>query len=988
MQSAPPEFDYVLGIDLGPSSLGWAVVRCEAGHPKELVQTGVRRFEAGVQGDIEKGMDESRAIQRRKARGPRRQHWRRQHRLSKVFRILSRSGLLPAAPDASADTRHGLLLELDEQLRSEWGGAIDRVSAHVFPYRLRARALDECLPLRAFGRALYHLAQRRGYMSNRKTSTSEEDRGVVKRGIDELSAAMDRTGARTLGEYFSKLDPEETRIRARWTARGMFKSEFDEIWKAQASHHANVLTDTLKQELFDAIFDQRPLKSQSHRIGRCELEPRRRRAPLACLPAQRFRLLQKVNDLLVTCPDGESRKLRPDEWQTLVNALNGEGDLSWADTRTRLKFKKSKEYGRNYTFNFEEGGDKKLVGNRTGAKLRAAMGDAWTALPLERQATLVDEILSFESEEALSERLQKHWRFAQDVAVRTASIVLEPGYAAHSRRAIGGLLPKMEEGIAYATAKKQVYGDREIRRAPMDRLPPILTVLLQLTNPAVLRATSELRKVVNAIVRQYGKPRLVRVELARDLKHSRDRRQQLMEIRDANEKANDSAAADILKEMKDERYNTPINRLKVRLAYECGWHCPYTNRPICMETLVGDTPQFDIEHIIPFSRSFDNAFGNKTLCYHEVNRHVKKRKTPFEAFGSSREWPEILERVRRFNAPIRLLRRKLALFETERLPDREEFINRLLSDTRYLAVAAREYLGLLFGGVVDSEGRLRVQVTPGGCTSFLRSAWNLNSILGHPDNKNRGDHRHHAIDAVVIALTNPTAIEKLSKAAEIAEQRGLPHLMADPELPWPEFVNDVRREIDRTVVSSRVDRRLNGPLHKDTILSHPKTGMSAALGPVHHLRKPLSAMSLREVENIVDQTVRQVVQERLRALDVPPDKAFADASQHPHMVSKKDPRRIIPIHSARIRMSDRPIEIGKSTKRRFVNPGENHHTEIVAILGPDGTAKRWDDVVVSRYAATQRLDRREPIIQLDHGQNRHFVFSLAGGEYIEWRCQT
>ena len=108
-----------------------------------------------------------------------------------------------------------------------------------------------------------------------------------------------------------------------------------------------------------------------------------------------------------------------------------------------------------------------------------------------------------------------------------------------------------------------------------------------------------------------------------------------------------------------------------------------------MSTLIGDNSQFDIEHIIPFSRSLDNSYANKTLCFHDENRHVKRNHTPFEAYGSTKMWREMLERVRHFQG--KTARRKLQLFQTEKLRDAEDFANRQLSDTRYLSRSIADY---------------------------------------------------------------------------------------------------------------------------------------------------------------------------------------------------------------------------------------------------------------------------------------------------------
>lgn len=277
---------------------------------------------------------------------------------------------------------------------------------------------------------------------------------------------------------------------------------------------------------------------------------------------------------------------------------------------------------------------------------------------------------------------------------------------------------------------------------------------------------------------------------------------------------------------------------------------------------------------------------------------------------------------------------------------------------------------------------MRVQVSAGRATAYLRQRWNLNSIIGHDDEKNRTDHRHHAIDAVVIGMTDPRSVQLLAKAAEEAERCGDTKLFAEVKPPWNSFLEEAREAIQNINVSSRVSRKLNGPLHKDTILSKPRSeanGKGQAI-EVHCVRKRLDAMSTQEVNAIVDPRVRQLVQERLKALGGTPQQAFKDANQHPCFIAKDG--RVIPIHKARIRKADRPMSVGQGSNRRYVNPGANHHMEIVALLDTNGTETKWEGVLVSRFEAVQRRRRGKPVIQRDHGEGKRFKFSLAPSECL------
>jgi CRISPR-associated endonuclease Csn1 len=982
---------YLLGLDLGVQSVGWAIIDLDKdGKPCGIRQAGVRCFDSGVgsETEIAMGKDESANKPRRDARLQRRQTWRRARRLKKVFLALQKAGLLPPEPVHSSEERHQLLLKLDAELAKEYLRPDDRVTAHLLPYRLRYLALDQSLPPFAIGRALYHLAQRRGFLSNRKANKKEDDEGVVKEGIKQLREDMEHTSARTLGEYYASLDPEEKRIRARWTSRQMYLDEFEMICAAQQSYHPELLTEGLKQRIHEAIFYQRPLKSQKGLIGICELEPDQKRAPWASLEAQRFRYIQKINDLEIATPEGKILPLDSEQRQKLIEAMENQAEISFDKIRTLLGLKTSrrkkvegeeaKTNEPKYTFNLEGGGEKKLKGNVTMARLKKELGDELAKLTAEQLAKVIEDLIEYEKKDALEKRLVERYGLSPEKAAVASDVTLEDGYCSLSLKALRKILPLMEDGMRFATARKQVYGEYSGASKMCDYLPPVLQAKSQLRNPVVTRGLTELRKVVNAITGIYDKPAFIHVELARDLKRSRKQREDITKQNRQNEKAREDAKKRILQEIGGQEPR-PGDILKVLLAEESNWECPYTGKPISMSELIGGAPKFDIEHIIPFSRSFDNSFMNKTLCHHEENRNVKKNQMPFEAYsGHPDKYSEIIARVKRFKGSAG--HTKLRKFLQEKME--EDFSARHLQDTRYMSRLATEYLGLLYGGAIDAEGRRRIQVSAGRITAYLRDEWELNAILNDGGNeKNRDDHRHHAVDAIVIALTNADTIEYLTRAALQAEQWGR-RLFAPMDKPWTTFLDEVRGAIDAINISYRVNRRVSGALHEETYYSNvykaqDKNGKSVEY---RHVRKPLVNMSMDEMNSIVDPTIRDLVREKLNKLGGEPKKAFADPNNLPYIQSKGG--HLIPIKKARIRKNVSVIPLNKQNTR-FAAPGSNHHMEIVAVLNDKGEEIEWEGHIVSLFEAYRRRKAHEPVIQRDHGTNKKFKFSLAGGEYLE-----
>lgn len=989
--------EYILGIDLGSNSLGWAMIGLIDGEPAELIRTGARVFEAGMDDSKGLGNEESRNLKRREARLHRRLLWRRRRRLTKLFNLLQRFGLLPPVhvdvavvsgnghkPPLRPDQTQDYFNNLDKDIVSSgWFKAQARSGQfpepqHTMPYVLRASALDEQLEPYFLGRALYHLAQRRGFLSNRKQAAKKkDDEGAVKEGIVELRKAMQQSDARTLGEYLARLSPAVERIRCRWTARDMYEKEFNAIWDAQAAHYSGLLTQERKKEIFHAIFYQRPLWFDRNTIGRCELEPTERRAPRCSFVAQRFRLLQAVNSLRLELPDGSERPLTAQERAEVIQELEIKGDRTFAQVRKLLQLP------RTSPFTIEEGGEKNLPGNRTTSKFYEVFGERWLEMSAEEHEQALRDVLSIQKEDALLRRAIRHWKLDEESAKKFAKISPEPDYFNLSRKAIEKLLPLLETGMTYAETRKQVYPESFETGEAKPLLPPVEMALPEIRNPAVMRSLTELRKVANAVIRQHGKPAYVHVEMARDLKKSKKQRQAISDANRQNEKARARSKKKIFDEMKiqDPR---PDDIRRVLLAEECHWMCPYTGKPISMRSLFGPEPQFDIEHIIPFSRSMDNSFQNLTLCYVPENRSVKGNRTPWEAYhGNPDRYEAMLDRVRKFTGDRRTVAAKLNRFmmADEELQDfLENFRNRQLNDTAYATSLAAKYLGLLYGGVNDAEGRKRVQATSGQATSYFRSLWKLNSILndgpsanGGAVRKSRDDHRHHAVDAVVIGLTSAAMIKRLSDAAQRAplEHR---RRFASLKGPWPNFTGSVRAEIDKIVVSHRVSKKVSGALHEESIYSPPK----GEKGEVR-IRKPLATLTKSEVEKIADEGVRNLVQRKLEELgETEPKKAFSNPENLP-----KFPSSGVVVKKVRIRKAEKPTVLGHGRAERHVISGNNHHVEIYAELDRNGNEREWGGEVVTMLGAFRRLKAGKPVVQRDHGPLVRFKFSLSPGEVIE-----
>lgn len=1029
---------WILGLDLGVNSVGWARLSTDL----VPLAAGARIFEAGNEGDIEQGKDESRNAKRQQQRSQRRNLWRRAWRLAKVQRMLQHSKLLPPGDSRDPVERDKLFKGLDAELTPKIlstpakskKAAINQERhrlAQLLPYVLRAKALDVKLEPYELGRALYHLGQRRGFLSNRKDSKKIESDGAnadeaekkqeagnkedaefgkVKAGIKSLTDAMASGAARTLGEFFSRLNPETERIRTKYTSRKMHQDEFEQIWVAQSKHHPELLTAENKKRIYRSIFKQRPMKSARYRViwknkgqpnerkvyvsilAKCELETKYHRAPWAHPVSQRFRMLQKVNDLEAYDKDGVVYKLNDPAHAAmraeLLEALELNGDMTFGKISKLPLFKKQKIKA----YNLQKGGEEKIPGDSMSAALRPLFGERWAFIEPAQRNDMVQKLLGIEKEETLKKLALKLYGLAGKEADAFSRIKLPRRYVAHSRLAMDKLLTLMEKGVPYMTARKELYPAGFENQEPLDLLPPALKALPELRNPNVLRALTETRKVVNALLRNFGKPTKIRIELARDLKRGPKDRAELWQKSRGLQKTREAAAADLIKKGLERPSRRDIE--KYQLWEECDYHCPYTGKPISFGDLFGPAPKFDVEHIIPFSRCLDDSYLNKTLCCAEFNRNRKKNRAPGEIFDESgKEWNDVLVRLKKLKGDAARIKRERFELEGEALSSYiSGFAQRQLNDTKYASRLARRYLGLLYGlkagqeHTADATGEQRIQVGNGQISAELRNEWKLNSVLndgpvaqgGHVS-KIRDDHRHHSVDAIVIGLTSPEIVKTLSAAAERKDQERR-RRFAKIEFPYPGLLGDVKKLIDGVVVSHRVNRNVSGAVHDETYYSPPRniSGKPVARGEYTHVRKPVISLSAGEIENIVDSVVKARVVAALNGGE--PSKVFKDGKNLPFMAAKDG--RKIPIRKVRIRKKAEVEAVGEGPRQRNVISGANHHIEVFEYTRPDGTSE-WRGDVVTLLEAYRRKKAMKPIVCRDKKDGSKFIFSAAGGEMFE-----
>jgi len=379
--------------------------------------------------------------------------------------------------------------------------------------------------------------------------------------------------------------------------------------------------------------------------------------------------------------------------------------------------------------------------------------------------------------------------------------------------------------------------------------------------------------------------------------------------------------------------------------------CPYTGKQISIEKLFSD--EIEIEHILPRSRTLDDSTANKTLCMRYANR-FKESMTPHEAFSASPDGYDWVAISKRSTSLPNNKSWRFGPDAMDRYDDEErDFLARQLNDTRYMSRLARTYL-LRTGA--------DVWVSPGRLTSDLRWAWGLDSILaGHnrdeavDPRKNRNDHRHHAIDAIVIALTDRGLLKQVATAAGKAEEKFDKRYMADIPDPWPDFRATVMDSVSRIIVSHKPDHGVQGALHEDTaygVVHDPLTGQPRLVS-----RKMLTGLTRAEIGKIGDLKIRADLEKLTDGVSDKEMKAVLE-----QYGSRTGVRRVR-IH--KVEDSYKVIRHGDNYTKAVI-PGENNCVDIVQT--PDG---KWRGVGVSVFDANQK--NATPQWKIDYPDARHIM---------------
>lgn len=1023
----------ILGLDLGTNSIGWALID---DVQNKILGIGSRIFPMGVENLGDGDGEISKNASRTGARGVRRQFFRRRLRKKVLLKALSENNMCPMV--VSDFEKWKKTKQFPSEKLANWFA--------LNPYELRHKALNEKLSLEEIGRIFYHLIQRRGFLSNSRKGGSDDGaifKGNAKEGKIGITETQESIQDKTLGSYLFEIYPKENqpfqngleRIRNRYTTRKMYVDEFELIWNKQSQFHT-VLTDDLKQ-LFGGrkldgykedgiLFHQRPLRSQKHLVGNCSFEPTKTKCPISAVPFEQFRVWQWVNTV-----EYNGKKISQEEKQKIVDFLYANEKPEFKKIRKAIG-KESAEF----KFNYKD--DDKIAGTHTVSNLsnKKFFGKKWFEFSEKEQEDIWHVLYFFDSKSNLKEYAVKNWNFTEEQAEAISKFNVKDGYSSLSRKAIGNILPFLQLGFTYDVAVvlggiKNVFGSdweklsdekrnflidnvegivrSKIRGGFIDTIKDILrndynisdnqlrklyhhsatidvVELLEklpvgkeadkeiqaIRNPIVITALFELRKLVNELIDDFGKIDEIKVEMARDLKISKSQRNKIRREQKRLERENDRVK-DRLKE--EGQRITHDNILLYKLWEECKKTCPYTGSPIPLHKLFSGEVQ--IEHIHPWSRSLNDSFANKTLCYADENRK-KGDKTPFEFYGNDEaNWSAIKERALKLFSDTKEYPnayQKFKRFVQQNFDD--DFSSRQLNDTRYISREAKEYLSKICKSII---------VSPGQATSNLRQKWGLNNILNTEDDaKSREDHRHHAIDALVMACTKVSYIQELSKWNRYNRNYDLKQF----PLPWETFRFDAEKAVEKILISHKkvsntitvrthktdkngktyknVGVAARGQLHKETVFGKRKAPFSEE---AFHVRKSIDSLeTAKQIDKVVDETIRLLILKRVNELGgfvkdkVPANTFFIvdeNGIKQPQIFLPNKNGNSVPVLKVRMKENIGGAEKLKDNVNQWVNPRNNHH--VLIYKDEKGNLK---EEVVTFWTVVERKRNGYPVYQL------------------------
>ncbi|MFI3162889.1 MAG: type II CRISPR RNA-guided endonuclease Cas9 [Bacillota bacterium] len=743
---------YRLGLDLGIASVGWSIMECdENGEPFRIENMGVRCFDKAEQPKTGASLAEP----RRDARGLRRRIRRKAHRIERA----------------------------KFEIKKEFG--ITEFKNNLDIYKLRSLALDEKITSSQLSVVLLYLIKHRGFHSSRKLESKDKEAGKLLSNTTANREYRIDKGYRTVGEmmckdtrYHSYITKEGgTKIKVYNTRNkgGEYKNcilraelleEMQIIFKNQKSLGANISVE-FQEKIIDIFSSQRtfdegpgypsPYKS-GFAVGNCEHEKEEKRASKGTYTFEFFTSLQKLTNLKIKTKT-TSRELTKEEFEILVDYIKKSKSITYTQIRKKIGLKEE-EYFNLLTYSY-----KKSIAEIE--KVKAFAMERSYAIKkclLEENQNdfeLIDAVAEVLSMNKTDERIYNEMaqnQITQKLQTKEIDNLIEINFTKFgnlSLKAMRNMLPYMLEGKKYTEsltlAGYQLSANIATEKRRTLKGKDIVDSINEITSPTVKRAVSQTIKVINAIINQYGSPMFVNIELAREVGKSFSERMQI----DKSMKENQTNNERILNKIKSE-FGIPFPKgldiVKYKLYEEQGCKCAYSQKEIPIDKLF-DPTYLQVDHVIPYSRCFDDSYSNKVLVLSSENQD-KGNRTPYEWFGKTSRWKQYVDFVEVYYARNFKKREKL-LKQVFAEDEERSWKERSLQDTKYIS---RFMHGLISKNLqfVESEKKKRVYSVNGAITSQLRKIWGVLKV------REDGD-LHHAVDAVVIACATDGMTQKLTK---------------------------------------------------------------------------------------------------------------------------------------------------------------------------------------------------------------------------------
>ncbi|MEO5335783.1 MAG: type II CRISPR RNA-guided endonuclease Cas9 [Magnetospirillum sp. WYHS-4] len=793
----------ILGLDVGIGSVGWAIVDLpdierETGEivgDFAILEAGSRCFPVPEDAKTKELSNKK----RRQFRGQRKVIRRRRGRMKEIRALLAAQGL-PADPGPVRETE---------------GDAARRAG---LVWHLRAEGLERELTSDEWARVLIHLAKHRGFKSTSKRDHGDNnsDSGKMLSAIKAMEGRM--VGGTTVGALLAR-DPDfADRKRNRsgdyshTLPRWLLEEETAKLFSAQAAHGNPAVGEGFAAAYLKVAFDQRKPRHDTDSLGECAFVKGEKRAPRQAPSFERFRFLSKLNSLRLVAPGIRPRAFSPDELRKAQGLFASHKEITYKTLRGKLKLPEAVRFEGVVKEKENKDPETRKIASFEGTiALKDALGEArFSALSPETLDAAAGILRFVDDLDCLRERLALAGLDEGDVKALTEPASLKAwsgftGIGHLSTAACRRLRPHLEEGLVYSDAcNREGWDHRETLDGGLDKV----------NNPVVAKSVREAMGQVRVAMAAF-KPDLVHLEMARDLGKSPEERDKI--TKGLNERtAEREKIRETLRELlKKEPNGEEMERYE--LWCEQNHRCPYTDEAIPPGRFLDDA--FQVDHILPYSRSGDDSFRNKVLCTTKANQE-KRNRSAWEWFGESdpERWALFEARVDGCKSMHKEKRRKLLM---RTFADREkDYRARHMNDTRYaMRVLKREIETLCPQLETKEDEKRRLFTRPGAVTALARKAWGLNGLKADGI---LGD-RDHALDAIVLACISEAWLQHLTKLAQVSEEIRYGKVTA--RLPTPlgagkenkeRFRQMVKAAAEGVFVSRSETRRGRGGFHNAT----------------------------------------------------------------------------------------------------------------------------------------------------------------------------